>query len=312
MASRPRSCWWLLPVRPTGSTGRLVGSPAWCGVACAQFPRRIKGRRPTAQPPRARPQPRRPSPRRSSEPARHHRRPRRPRLDRHPQPGRPGASRALPRRRGHDAYRDAEVIVVDNGSADGSPEFAESFELPFPIRVIRNRTNRSFSEANSQGAAVATGELICFLNNDVDPITDDWLGYLVETTDRPPGRRSRRPSDLPAASRAALGRDPSSPTCRFSMLGLASIEVGVSRSPESWAPEPTRLRRGGRRRGSTRADRRMPACATGCVSPGRRLLTGVRLWNRGCRPVPQAASGWWSLVYDGRARSGITNWRHEY
>ncbi len=78
-------------------------------------------------------------------------------------------------------YRDLEVIVVDNGSTDGSPELAESVELPFPLRVIRNETNRSFSEANAQGVAVAAGELICFLNNDVDPITDDWLSYMVET-----------------------------------------------------------------------------------------------------------------------------------
>ena len=80
-------------------------------------------------------------------------------------------------------YRNVEVIVVDNGSTDGSPELAESFELPFPIRVIRNEMNRTFSEANGQAVAVATGELICFLNNDVDAITDDWLGYMVETMD---------------------------------------------------------------------------------------------------------------------------------
>src|SRR4051794_5351634 len=78
-------------------------------------------------------------------------------------------------------YRDIEVIVVDNGSIDGSPELAETFPLPFPIRVIRNRTNRSFSEANAAGVAVATGELVCFLNNDIDPVHDDWLGYMVET-----------------------------------------------------------------------------------------------------------------------------------
>ena len=79
------------------------------------------------------------------------------------------------------AYRNVEIIVVDNGSTDGSAELAESFDLPVPIRVIRNETNRSFSEANGQGVEVAGGELICFLNNDVDPITRDWLGYMVET-----------------------------------------------------------------------------------------------------------------------------------
>ena len=50
-----------------------------------------------------------------------------------------------------------------------------------PAHVQRNGENRSFSEANAQGVALAKGDLICFLNNDVDPITEHWLGYLVET-----------------------------------------------------------------------------------------------------------------------------------
>ena len=79
------------------------------------------------------------------------------------------------------AYRDIEIIVVDNGSTDGSAELAMGLDLPFPLRVVRNRDNRSFSDANGQGAALARGELICFLNNDVDPITPQWLGDMVET-----------------------------------------------------------------------------------------------------------------------------------
>ena len=78
-------------------------------------------------------------------------------------------------------YRDLEVVIVDNGSTDGSDRIAEEIDLPFPVQVVRNTENRSFSEANGQGVAAAQGTLICFLNNDIEPITDDWLGYMVET-----------------------------------------------------------------------------------------------------------------------------------
>ena len=83
------------------------------------------------------------------------------------------------------AYRDVEIIVVDNGSTDGSAELAERKSMPFPLTVIRNAENRTFSEANAQGVEAAAGELICFLNNDTDPITEHWLGYLVETSRMP-------------------------------------------------------------------------------------------------------------------------------
>jgi len=66
-----------------------------------------------------------------------------------------------------------ETIVVDNGSADGSPEMAER---EFGVRLIRNRENRGFCAANNQGIAAAAGEFVALLNNDAEARP----GWLVE------------------------------------------------------------------------------------------------------------------------------------
>jgi GT2 family glycosyltransferase len=59
-----------------------------------------------------------------------------------------------------------EVIVVDNGSADGSREMAAR---DFPLtRLIANTDNRGFSAANNQGLAAAAGSYILLLNSDTE------------------------------------------------------------------------------------------------------------------------------------------------
>ncbi len=60
---------------------------------------------------------------------------------------------------------DAEIIVVDNASHDGTPErIAEAFS---GMRLIRNTENRGFAAANNQALAQATGDFILLLNPDV-------------------------------------------------------------------------------------------------------------------------------------------------
>ena len=59
---------------------------------------------------------------------------------------------------------DAEIIVVDNNSTDGSRAFLEP---AFPaVRFIWNSSNDGFAKANNQGLALAKGEYILFLNPD--------------------------------------------------------------------------------------------------------------------------------------------------
>ncbi len=68
-----------------------------------------------------------------------------------------------------------ELIVVDNGSTDGTVEFLRA--LP-GARVIVNQTNRGFPAAANQGMAVATGNQVLLLNNDV-VATTGWLGRML-------------------------------------------------------------------------------------------------------------------------------------
>ena len=75
-----------------------------------------------------------------------------------------------------------EVIVVDNGSRDGSAEMARS---EFGVRVIANAANRGFCAANNQAFAAARGEFIALLNNDAEA-APDFLANLRRAFDAAP------------------------------------------------------------------------------------------------------------------------------
>ena len=76
-----------------------------------------------------------------------------------------------------------EVIVVDNGSSDGSPAMV-SREFPF-ARLIQNTTNLGFARANNQAFQVSTGEFILLLNSDAF-LEEGAASSLVHTMESHP------------------------------------------------------------------------------------------------------------------------------
>ena len=72
-------------------------------------------------------------------------------------------------------FNDYEIIIVDNGSTDGSNEMIrEEFQQ---VRLIELGKNTGFCFANNVGIKEAHGEYIALLNNDTE-VDIDWLSEL--------------------------------------------------------------------------------------------------------------------------------------
>ena len=89
-------------------------------------------------------------------------------------------------------YSSFSIVVVDNGSTDGSPEAIERWGREhLPLTLIRNAENRGFVRGSNQGmrhALTTDTEYVFLLNNDT-VVEPDALSLLVATAERS-GERS--------------------------------------------------------------------------------------------------------------------------
>lgn len=77
-----------------------------------------------------------------------------------------------------------EVIIVDDGSTDGTREFLKTLTVA-PYRTLLNEDKGNFAINNNRAAAIARGDLLCLLNNDTE-LPSGWLQPMLNALDQFP------------------------------------------------------------------------------------------------------------------------------
>ncbi len=85
-----------------------------------------------------------------------------------------------------------EMIVVDNGSTDGSSEWCDTELVALgatcgvPVTVLHNPGNIGCSYARNRAIAIARGDFLVFADNDIAPRTRRWMSTLRAALDSVP------------------------------------------------------------------------------------------------------------------------------
>lgn len=74
-------------------------------------------------------------------------------------------------------YRNIEIILIDDGSTDGSARICDEFESKNKNVKVIHQPNMGVSIARNKGIALSKGDLISFVDAD-DYVTEEYLEYL--------------------------------------------------------------------------------------------------------------------------------------
>lgn len=80
--------------------------------------------------------------------------------------------------------RDFEIIVVDNGSSDGTAGFIEE-RYADSVRLVTLPSNLGYAEGNNEGIRASRGRFVILLNNDTE-MPADWLAEVAAAIERHP------------------------------------------------------------------------------------------------------------------------------
>ena len=83
-------------------------------------------------------------------------------------------------------YKDIEIILVDDGSPDGSPALCDQLATEDNRIKVLHKPNGGLSDARNAGLKIATGDYIVFMDSDDLWLGDDSLDNLVSLIKRYP------------------------------------------------------------------------------------------------------------------------------
>ena len=79
-----------------------------------------------------------------------------------------------------------ELLIVDNGSDDSATlAYLDRLRGHPRIKILREEGPFNYSALNNRAVTHAAGTLLAFVNNDIEPISPDWLGEMASLALRP-------------------------------------------------------------------------------------------------------------------------------
>ena len=78
-----------------------------------------------------------------------------------------------------------EIVVVDDGSDDGTAPFLSGARFNFGLRVLRHEKNRGRAAARNSGIRQARGRVVVFLDDDMDVTPGLLTAHLKKQAEEP-------------------------------------------------------------------------------------------------------------------------------